>query len=321
MIGEKEEPLRVSSFRDYLECPERFWLREKGVRPETRSGAAVLGSARHRMLYDIHKQGIEKFDTWGVDEWWVWATQMLDYEVENGQDRDLPVYWKDGEDKERKDFGAESALIFPNYVRAKWNRECKVILAEAPFRVQIGGVWFYSQGLDQLREWPDGTIELVDFKTGDTRPNQLFIDLNTQLAIYSYAVWKGIFWGEGDIGGHTDPEMVGTSFQVGRLPDVASIYHLKDHEPYKRRTGDKEKGEERGPGVYLSKIPCSEARMKVLEGEVEQVYEAIRKTLRFRNPGACITCHLKEACIAGVMGDTLSPEMLAMIGKEDLDGG
>jgi RecB family exonuclease len=319
LIGTKEQPLRVSRFRDFLECPERFYLQEvEGARPKTRSGVAVMGTVRHRLLYHIHKEGIERFDKWVPEEWWVWATQALDTEVATGQDSDLPVYWKD-EEKERRDFGTECMMIFPNYIKAPQNRECKVILAEAPFKVEINGVWFESQGIDQLRELPDGTLELLDFKTGDRRPDQLFIDLNTQLAIYAYAVWKGIFWGEGDIGGHTDPEMVGTSFRVGRLPDVASIYHLKDHEPYKRKTGDKEKGEERGPGRYVSKIPCSEARMKVLEEEVEKVFTAMRWDLRYRNPGACITCHVKESCLAGVLGDALTPEMMATIGEEDLD--
>jgi RecB family exonuclease len=66
-----------------------------------------------------------------------------------------------------------------------WETPDYDLALELPFTIDLDGVEVVGY-IDQVREWPDGRLEIVDLKTGSKTP-----DWDLQLGVYRLAVIEG----------------------------------------------------------------------------------------------------------------------------------
>ena len=224
---------------------------------------------------------------WGMDIAEVYRQVFED--LEHGKEGAIPIRWKE-EVKERAKFEEEAVAMLTGYREKTDNRDAEVILAEAPFTLSVGKQVFTGT-VDQVRKNPDGTIELVDFKTSRFAVSQAFLDVDVQMSLYAAALWRGAF--------RTDEGLR----MLGILPDRCTWYHLRHHIPYKRKTGSFQAGDERGDPRLVTRR--TEAELEEFFEEAGMIAEAIERGLFPKNPnqmncgfcaygGACGMAHLAE---------------------------
>ncbi len=267
-----EGPFHHSDIQLYLTCPRIFYYEKiLGIAPEYATAAAIFGTAVHRVIEDVHSK--ELSSRFHIER------SLKERLNEVVDETELPIMWRGEYDKR---FSEAVEYLF-RYSLANFNRNASILASERRFKVEIGRYAFEGQ-IDQVRGTSQELLILVEYKSGDYRPDKDFLKRSYQLSIYAYAVWK----------------------IYGKIPDEIWLYHLKDHLPYKRRQGDSQAGEERGPAVY--KTNRSEQDLIYLEKDLARVCQAIRFNMFYRSPaqwGSCNGfCRFKEFCL----GEIETPE-------------
>ncbi|MFQ6609122.1 MAG: PD-(D/E)XK nuclease family protein, partial [Fidelibacterota bacterium] len=119
-------------------------------------------------------------------------------------------------------------VMLRNYCKDPMNRECEVLLNEAPFKLTLKTDktgYLFEGKIDQLRKYPDGTLDLTDFKTGKGAiPSDVQLRRDIQLNGYSLAIQDGFF------------AVDGISQYIGQLPDTITYHNLRDYMEYKKPT-------------------------------------------------------------------------------------
>ena len=286
--------LRQSSLKAYLYCPRSYQLRFlEDVPPGHRSPAAMNGSTVHELLRRFHA-GEWEMD---LDQ----GYQEVFSELEDGEEGEIPIRWKD-ETAERAKFQEEAVSMLKGYREKDYNREAEVILAEAPFTLTVGKQTFTGT-VDQLRRNPDGSIELVDFKTSRFSVSQAFLDVDYQMGLYAAALRSGVFQVDGK------PRMPAI------LPNRITWYHLRHHIPYKRKTRGADVGDERGDPRLTTRR--TERDLEELIRDVGMIAEAIQRGLFPKNPSqnTCGFCPYAGQCGLGGLEMPHKHEF----GKEDYE--
>ncbi len=287
-----DEPLRQSTIYGYLRCPYQHHLRTTD--PTTQSfqhPAAVFGTAVHDLIRQMHE------GDWDLDleSYFLEAFDM----AEKGS---KPLRWKD-EAKERAQYLADAVAILDGYRSKDYNRECRVLMAEATFTVRIGR-HTVTGTVDQVRKCSDGSIVLVDFKTSKAAPPQMYVDLDYQLSLYAYALQHGTFLVDGKL---VTPKIT---------PDRLTLYFLRHHIPYKRATNGKAAGEEKGdPRISTTRTT---EQFRVLKKDVNCVARMIRLGIYPRSPDPlkCGCCGYAEACLSAAREGTINQTKLAVLTNE-----
>ncbi len=315
-----EGPFHQSHIADYCTCPMYFRLKEiDGIRPETVPSYMLFGIAFHKAIHILHQcKDLDAIDfNVIVDE--------CEKEVEAGSDNHPPQKtWWDDRDAEIAAFIADAEETLKVYWSKPHNYESTILLSETEFTVDIGGFPFAGR-IDQLREMPDGTKAIIDFKTGKSAASEMLLEIGYQLSIYHYACEHGEFKGHG---------------KVNMRPDAVGLYRTMDHLPYKKNGTKKgvafQKGDERGPGLYLATRTETDIRAMIQDLGIVcrnikgPHYDNIKNQLAAggafgRMPSyvfgqvACDTCSLKAECAAErrqAQGDT--KEIGNIITEEDL---
>ena len=268
--------LRQSTIYSYLRCPYQHFLQSAEPDKRTfRHPAAMHGTVLHGLIKRLHE------GDWEMD---LQAAYLLafQHEVTNGQNDTLPVRWKD-EAEERDQYLSDAVAMLEGYRSKDYNRTCKILMAEAQFTVKMGRHQLTGT-LDQLRQHPDGTLELVDFKSGKTAPPQAYVDLDYQLSIYAYALLHGTLLVDGKL------------LQPRILPDRLTLYFLRHHIPYKRASGGKSAGEERGdPRISTTR---NLDQLKAMKQDVAHVSRMMKAGCYPRSPDPmkCGVCAFADAC-------------------------
>ncbi len=302
-----DRAFHASDLRAYLACPRAFWLKEfMSQPPERRSVKMLHGSAMHCAIKRLHED-------WNADPKQTYLAALNQHEFE-GKEKDIPVAW-DASDKDRDELANEAWAILENYKAKEFNRECTIVLAEAEFKVSIGGYDFEGK-VDQVRKCDlqnGGNLWLLDFKTGNSRPSQQFLDLDYQFGIYTAALRDGEF------------KVNGTVSRPGCLPDRLAWYATYDHMPYQKKTTAKGvthfAGDERGPAIYETKR--TEQDLVALERDIKRVCGAIRMGTFPRNPSqiTCAMCRWWDACKAdrdeGSLSYSQGKRLAAAIAEEE----
>jgi len=272
------EPLRQSTIYSYLRCPYQHYL--KTTRPERkayRHPSAIFGTVIHRLIQQLH-QG-----DWEMDLEQCFLEEFEQEATKRQSDTATPpIRWKD-ETAQRQQYQEEACQILTNYRDKDYNRNCRAPLAEAQFTVKLGRV-VVAGTIDQLRE-TDEVLELVDFKTGKTRPPQAYLNCDYQLSLYAFALKHGTFLSEGKL---ITPNV---------LPERLTYYFLRHHIPYKRKTNGKEAGEEKGdPRLTTTR---SLQQLKALKRDVGLVAKMIRNGFYPRSPDPlkCGACPFADSCV------------------------
>jgi len=258
--------MRQSSLKAYLFCPRSYQLRFLEDTPPTfRNPKALFGSAIHELIRRMHAGE--------------WEMELLEafrqtFEVlEQEEEGEIPIRWQN-EAKERAMFEEEAVAMLTGYQDKSYNREAEILLAEAPFTLSVGKQVFTGT-VDQVRRNPDGSIDLVDFKTSRFAVSQAFLDVDVQMSLYATALWRGVFRTEGGLR------------VLGLLPDRCTWYHLRHYIPYKRKTGAFQAGDERGDPRLVTRR--TEADLEEFFEEAAMIAEAIDRGLFPKNPSQ-LTC-------------------------------
>jgi DNA helicase-2/ATP-dependent DNA helicase PcrA len=155
--------LSVTAFLTFVRDPEEFFWRYVRRRPSPPTPAAELGIELHRRI-ELHSRGVAAVG--GLTE-------------DGDEQYDLDV----GE--RRGDRGGEAAVsadkMWQSFQQSRF-AEMKPLMTEQPFTLYLGHGISVTGRIDAIFESEDGTLEIVDYKTGTSEPDPL------QLAIY----WKAV---------------------------------------------------------------------------------------------------------------------------------
>lgn len=316
-----EGPFHQSHIADYCTCPMYFRLRHiDEIQPETAPAYMFFGIVMHKAIHVLHQcKDLDAVDFGAIAD-------QCEKEVEAGNENYPPqrIAWEDRK-AEFVSFADDAEETLKVYWSKPFNYESTILLSETEFTVDIGGFPFAGR-IDQLREMPDGTKAIIDFKTGKSVASEMLLELGYQLSIYHYACEHGTFEGHG---------------KINLRPDAVGIYRTMDHLPYKKngktKTKTYQKGDERGPGLYLA--TRTEADIRAMIQDLGIVcrnikgphYDNIKNQLASggafgRMPSyvygqvACDACSLKTECAAErrqAQGDT--KEIENAITEEDLN--
>lgn len=271
----KRIQLRQSTIKDYLLCPLMFRYRHvERIEPSWRSSAAMHGTTLHKLIELIHR------DKWNlrVEHHYREIFDSLEYD---GEEAHIPVFWED-RDKELAAYEANAIEILDGYRRRHENQVAWVLYAEQPFRVKVAGHYFTGT-IDQVRRNPDGSVELVDFKSNRQQPHPAYLANDWQMALYSYALRYGDLW----VGG----EWIRPRLMV----DAAAWYHLRGHEIRKRRTVNGAAGEEKLADPVL-RVRKSIEDLRGFREDVRRLLNVMLKDWHYPNPNACSFCGYREIC-------------------------
>ncbi|MFH1368378.1 MAG: PD-(D/E)XK nuclease family protein [Elusimicrobiota bacterium] len=152
----------------YLTCPMRFKLLYEDGKFVQPTGPISLGHSVHRALQDFHSNKydglqdlLECFDKFWVNEGFATPQQALDY------------YNK-------------GCRMLENYWNAARDMKSEILFVEKNFSFHLGR--HSVRGIiDRIDRHPDGTYEVIDYKTHNEIWNKDRIDSDLQLSVYALA--------------------------------------------------------------------------------------------------------------------------------------
>ena len=174
----EETPIRLSysSISTYELCPLQYRFRYVEGKPGRRTAALGFGESLHEALRRFHAQPVpvapplEKLLAY-LDESW-----------------DATAYRSPQEERAYRNHAIE---VMTAYHRDNAKTFRVPVALEQRFRIDVDGVTV-SGVIDRMDRHPDGTYEIIDYKTSRRLPPRRFVESDLQLSIYylaAYEVW------------------------------------------------------------------------------------------------------------------------------------
>jgi len=172
--------ISYSSLENFHSCPQKYKFSAIDKIKEPKSKELIFGNYIHDVLYWLYKEN-PYFPSLEV---------LLDYYQKNWPDKSV-FNWLD--EKEEKKYFQQGELILRNFYEANKNYQSLILDLEAHFEAVIDenpetsdGKHILSGIIDRIDKLPDGTFEIIDYKTGKRPPpNEMILDSNFQLSIYA----------------------------------------------------------------------------------------------------------------------------------------
>ena len=171
--------ISYSSLEAFQSCPQKYKFSEIDKIREPKSKEAVFGNYIHGILEWLYKQD-PSFPT---------LDMLLDHYRDNWP-KNGSFNFKD-EDEEKAYF-EEGLRMLKEFYNENKDRQLLIIDLESRFEAVIdetpdepGGKHILSGIIDRIDKLPDGTFEIIDYKTGKKMPNQDSVDNNAQLSVYA----------------------------------------------------------------------------------------------------------------------------------------
>jgi len=165
--------LSYSQMQTFDICPLHYKLRYIMKVPTAQTAAQVYGTSIHAVLRDYY-QKFARSEVVSIDD----IPSMLKTNWIN----------EGYTSKEHEKAAFEKAIeVIRNYLIANFNPKIPAIAVELPFQ------FFASTGLrvggriDRIDQLPDGSIEIIDYKTGVNVPSEKDLLDNFQLSVYALA--------------------------------------------------------------------------------------------------------------------------------------
>ena len=176
-------PTRLSVYQG---CARRYYYQYVIKVPRARTAAQSQGVSLHGALEAMHKAG--GLAATGLDGaiallWARWEKEGFADEAEEAAARE------------------QAQAMLAEYLKGVGDGPGKPVLIEKAIAAELMGVPFYGI-LDRVDQLPDGSLELIDYKSGRERP--VTAAVRQQLAIYRSLV----------------------EAHMGRAPTAVSIHHL-----------------------------------------------------------------------------------------------
>lgn len=180
----KKEPITkfsYSALQSFKKCPRQYEYNYILKIPQPPSGATSFGSSLHNTLNEFYKLVDQSKQ----------ATLFEDFTEDLSLDRLLTIYedkWipVGYESRAHHDTlfkrGAEILTKFHEHFKQEVTR---IEMLEKPFKLKVGK-YTISGRIDRADKLSDGTLEIIDYKSGKSKP-QKEVDKDEQLAIYALA--------------------------------------------------------------------------------------------------------------------------------------
>lgn len=175
----EETPIRLSysSISTYELCPLQYKLRYIEGRPGRRTPALTFGESLHEALRRFHAQPVPVPPT---------PAKLMGY-LDECWDRS--AYASRDEERAYRDHAREVLLA---YHKDNADAFRVPVALEQRFRIDVDGVTV-SGVIDRMDRHPDGSYEIVDYKTNRRLPPRKYVESDLQLSIYYLAAWE--VWG------------------------------------------------------------------------------------------------------------------------------
>ena len=170
-----------SALESFKKCPRQYEYNYILKIPQPPSGATSFGSSLHNTLNEFYKLVTQSKQ----------ASLFQDYEEDLSLERLLSIYedkWIPAGYESRahhdtlKQRGKE---ILENFYGHFKDEVARIEMLEKGFKLKVGK-YTISGRLDRADKLPDGTLEIIDYKSGKSR-TQKEVDKDEQLAIYALA--------------------------------------------------------------------------------------------------------------------------------------
>jgi RecB family exonuclease len=174
----EETPIRLSysSISTYELCPLQYRFRYLDGKPGRRTPALGFGESLHEALRRFHAQPVPVAPT---------LERLLGYLDESW---DASVYRSQ---QEERAYHSHAREVLTAYHRDNAKGFRVPVALEQRFRIDVDGVTV-SGVIDRMDRHPDGSYEIIDYKTSRRLPPRRFVESDLQLSIYylaAYEVW------------------------------------------------------------------------------------------------------------------------------------
>jgi superfamily I DNA/RNA helicase/RecB family exonuclease len=171
-LANEKVMVRPSQLQSYLKCPLHWFLQTHGGRSD--SFSASLGTLVHEVLETTTSSDISELQERTDSRW-----HSLEFEAD----------WLEDLGKRR---AAKMLANLSSYLRQFEEQGSVVLAKEQNFRFEFDHVRVAGQ-VDRIEKYENGTIMIVDLKTGSAAPSESDTASNPQLALYQMALLEGGF--------------------------------------------------------------------------------------------------------------------------------
>ncbi len=174
-----QTPIRLSysSISTYELCPLQYKLRYLDGRPGRRTPALAFGESLHEALRRFHAQPVPVPPT---------PAQLMGY-LDDSWERS--AFGSKDEERAYRDHARE---VLAAYHKDNAPAFRVPVALEQRFQIDVDGVTV-SGVIDRMDRHPDGSYEIVDYKTNRRLPPRKYVERDLQLSIYYLAAWE--VWG------------------------------------------------------------------------------------------------------------------------------
>jgi len=172
--------ISYSSLENFKQCPLKYKFANIDNIKEPKSKEAVFGTYIHKVLKWFYQKD-PNFPT---------LDALLKYYRDYWPQKTEGFEWKDPE--EEKSYFKEGLRILEEFFKKNIPHKTAILDLETRFEVLIdespnkqNGKHILTGVIDRVDKLPDGTIEIVDYKTGKRIPSQNDVDKNDQLSLYA----------------------------------------------------------------------------------------------------------------------------------------
>lgn len=164
--------LSASALNTYADCPRKFQFQYVLRIPQKVKGSAVAGSNVHRALEVFHKR--HKDD---------WRDQPVERLLEIYEEVFAEARFED--EAEAKQWRERDHRILRSYLDDEKQIEGEPRHFEVPFRLNFEDLdaEFYGY-IDRVDEHPDGSVEIIDYKTGSRKTANKIVGEDFQVPLY-----------------------------------------------------------------------------------------------------------------------------------------
>ena len=182
--------VRPSQLESYLKCPLHWFLQNHGGRSD--SFSASLGTLVHEVLEVSSSSDLAELQRLTDSRW-----HSLEFEAD----------WLEDLGKRR---AAKMLANLASYLKQFEDQGSIVLAREQNFRFEFDHVRVQGQ-VDRIEQNKNGSIMIVDLKTGSSTPSESDTATNPQLALYQMALLEGGFE---DIGKISKEQLAGAKLLI-----------------------------------------------------------------------------------------------------------
>lgn len=172
--------ISYSSLENFKQCPLKYKFSQIDKIKEPKSKEAVFGTYIHKVLKWFYQK----------DPHFPALDALLDYYKEYWPKKSEGFEWQDSE--EENSYFKEGMRILEEYYKTNIPHQTSILDLETRFEVTIdenpdkqNGKHILTGVIDRIDKLPDGTIEIIDYKTGKRIASQRSVDSNDQLSLYA----------------------------------------------------------------------------------------------------------------------------------------